>query len=428
MRVSNTELGYLKSVEDSVNEYLKSKEEKPRNGQEMFRVLERALSHIVPGARFHAIVSERKTDDPFIMGIYPDMKELNAKAELLLTYMEEGKDETFMKEWASIKDWVIEIDPRILAKNSLIRVDDGAQFVAIVCHEVGHVLAGNALSLIENYAYQKKAYTKAERMIFSKNALVRKFALPIFVCTLQFRMIWKNPGGNLRDEIMADHYIPDEYREAMVSYVENHILTNPIQSQVITTKSELDADQKTSIAFSKECIRMMSRRRDAIKNSIKMQYDKGNSQYMADLVSDIGKSAMGYDPKTNMTNAVYESTVLRSLERDVESCTKDATTILEGTSVTPRDISILRVQADDINTVDQKLFIVHTIYDYLEALQTQKEKLMRKQGVDASKATFVQDAQIAELNDILQKVMKIDVSGVGDRYGIFIKYPKGYEG
>lgn len=428
MKISNTELGYLKSVEECVDMYLKSKKPRPHREHEIFRVLERALTHIVPDARFHVICSETKTDNPFIMGVYPDPKELNAKAETLLTYMEEGKSEQFMKEWASIKDWIVEVDARILTKGNPICVDDGAQFVAIVCHEIGHVLGGNALSLIENYARQKRMYSKAERMILSKNPLVRKFALPMFVCTSQFRLIWKNANGGVRDEIRADHYIPDEYREAMVSYVENHVLPYPVRTQLITTKSDFDTDQQTSIAFSNESIRMMNRRRDVLKNSIKAQYDKGNSKYMSDLVADIGKNAMGYDPEKDETNAVYERTALDRLKRDVQYCTEAATALLEGASVTPRDIAILRVQVDDIDTVDQKLFIVHTIYDYMEILQAQKEKILKKQSGDPAKATMLQDAQLKELNEILQKVMKIDVSGVGDRYGIFIKYPKGYEG
>lgn len=428
MKVSNSELGYLKSIEDCVNIYLKSPSPKLSKQHAIFRIMERALVHVVPDTRFHVILSDGKTDAPFIMGIFPDVKELNAKAETLLTYMEEGRTEQYMKEWASIKDWIVEVDSRILTKGNPICVDDGEQFVAILCHEVGHVLGGNALSLIENYAYQKRVYTKAEKMILSKNPLIRKFALPMFVCTSQFRLVWRNTNGNLKDEIRADHYIPDEYREAMISYVENHILTNPVRSQLVTTKEDFDNDQKTSIAFSKECIRMMGRRRDVLKNSIKAQYDKGNSEYMSDMVSSIGKEAMGYDPEKDETNLIYENCVMRSLTADVTECTIKATSLLEATSVTPRDISILRVQADDISTVDQKLFIVHTIYDYLEALQAQKEKILKKQGADSSKAAFVQDAQIKELNEILQKVMKIDVSGVGDRYGIFIKYPKGYEG
>ena len=116
--------------------------------------------------------------------------------------------------------------------------------------------------------------------------------------------------------------------------------------------------------------------------------------------------------------------LFRSME-----CTAQATAMLENASVTPRDISILSIQVDDINTVDQKLFVVHTIYDYLEILQAQKEKILKKyNGNSPEKATISQDAMIGQLNEILQRVMKIDVSNVGDRYGIFIKYPKGYEG
>lgn len=429
MKISNTELGYLKSIEDSVDLFLKSKTQTPSSSHEMFRVTERALAHVVPDTRFHVTLSNRTDCAPFIMGVYPDAKELNAKAEVLLTLMEEGKQENFLKEWAAIKDWIVEIDARILTKGSPICVDDGAQFVAILCHEVGHVLGGNPLALVENYAKQKKMYSKAERMILSKNPLIRKCALPMFVCTSQFRIVAKNIGDGMNKEIRADHYIPDEYRESMITYMENHIINNPDKAIFITTKEEFDTEQKTSIAFSRECIRLMRHRRDALKNSIKQQYNKGGSKYMVDMASDIGREAMGYDPSTDSTNTVYENCALRQLNADVMECTAQATAILENASVTPRDISILSIQVDDINTVDQKLFVVHTIYDYLEILEAQKEKILKKyNGNSPEKATISQDAMIGQLNEILQRVMKIDVSNVGDRYGIFVKYPKGYEG
>ena len=428
MKVSNMELDYLRSIEDSVNMYLKSKAPTPSPNHEMIRTTERCLTHIIPDAKFKVIIScKPSTGVPFVMGVYPDMKELNGKADTLLTFMEEGRTEQFMKEWASIKNWVIEVDQRILTKDNPICLDDGAQFVALLCHEIGHVLGGNALGLIENYARQKKMYSRAERMIFSKSPLIRKFTIPIFVCTSQFRLILRNGNSNVRDEIRADHYIPNEYREAMISYVENHIINSPVQGQMIATKDTFDNDQQVSIAFSKECIRMMKHRRDVLKNSIKAQYDKGSSKYMSDMVADIGKEVMGYDPEEDETNFIHENAAMESIERVIDDCTKQARQLLETTSVTPRDISILRVQVDDISTVDQKLFIVHTIYDYIEALQAQKEKILRK-NPESTKATMVQDAQIEELNDILKRVMKVDVSGVGDRYGVFVKYPKGYEG
>lgn len=432
MKVSSTELKFLDTIASSVDSYLKSKNKTINNEHELFRIIARSLPHLTPGMEFNVYIRQvhNLNEDPFIMAIYPDLEELDIKSKSLIELMNEGKTQEFLKEWAEIKKWAVEIDSRILTKGNPLCVDDGRQFVAIMCHELGHALGGNPLKLIENYIYQQKVSNKIGDMIISKNPMIRKFALPMFVHTLQFKIILKHGASNLKEEIRADHYIPNEYREDFISYIEHHILPNPAVSQIVVSGKEFDNEQTVSIKFSKEVIGMMKHRRDVLKNSIKAQYDKGNSEYMKNMVTKIGKSSMGYDPETGETNAVFEGSMLRCLEMDVQEYTTSAQSMLEAASVTARDISILQVQAEDINTVDQKLFVVHTIYDYLEILQTQREKLLKKSSNPELllQKGCPQDAQIKALNDILDKVMKKDVSNVGDRYGIFVKYPKGYEG
>ena len=432
MKVSSTELKFLDTIANSVDSYLKSKNKKINSEHELFRIIARSLPHLTPGMEFNVYVRQMSNlnEDPFIMAIYPDLEELDVKSKSLIELMNEGKTQDFLKEWAEIKKWAVEIDSRILTKGNPLCVDDGRQFVAIMCHELGHALGGNPLRLIENYIYQQKVSNKIGDMIISKNPMVRKFALPMFVHTLQFKIILKNGASNLKEEIRADHYIPNEYREDFIAYIEHHILPNPAVSKIVVSGKEFDNQQTVSIRFSKEVVSMMRHRRDVLKNSIKAQYDNDNSDYMRNMVTKIGKSSMGYDTETGETNSVFEGSMLRCLESDLVEYTNSVQTMLEAASVTARDISILQVQAEDINTVEQKLFVVHTIYDYIEILQTQKEKMLKKSSNPELliQKGCPQDIQIKTLNEILEKVMKKDVSNVGDRYGIFIKYPKGYEG
>ena len=424
------EIKYLSAISDTVNIFLRSKNKTITNNHELIKVIQRCLPHITPGMEFNPyFVNVNSNDNPFILGIYPDLNELDSRSKTMLTYMQEGKTKEFLNEWASIKKWHIEIDANLLTKGHRLCVDDGDQFVALLCHEVGHAMSENPLSLMENYVYSKKVASTIDNMIMSKNPLVRKLALPMYVHTLQFKIILKN-ANSLKEELAADHYVPDEYRGALISYIENHILNSPDQSKIIVSKQDFDNEQLTSIKFSKEAVSLMRKRKEALKNSMKAQYSTSGSEYMKSLVHRIGKLAMGYDPEKDETNAVYEASAMRSLERDVEECTNSAIALIEATDVTPRDISILQVQADDIKTVDQKLFVVHTIYDYIEILEAQRAKMIKKSSnPDALiQHGLPQDEKIKTLYKIRDDVMKINVSDVGDRYGIFVKYPKGYEG
>lgn len=430
MKVSETELKFLAVISERVDRFLKSKNKTLANDSDFVKTIERCLPHLTPGMEFDVyFVNVDSSHNPFILGIYPDVTELETKSATLMQYMMDGKTNDFLKEWASIKNWHIEIDSNILTKGHPLCVDDGDQFVAMLCHEVGHAMSENPLNLMRNYVYSKKTATKLEDMLISKNILVRKFALPMFVHTLQFKIILKRPD-DLKDELAADHYVPDEYRGALISYMENHVINSPDYSSIVVNEKEFDNEQLTSIKFSKEAVGMMKRRREVLRNSMKAQYASGDSKYMKSLVKRIGDVAMGYNVDTDETNTVYESSMLLVLESDFAECEKKIESTMEASDVTMRDISILQVQVDDIKTVDQKLFIVHTIYDYLEILQSNKEKILKKTpNADvANKLVATIDDKTKTLNSILDKVMKIDVSNVGDRYGIFIKYPKGYEG
>lgn len=427
MKVSNLELKYLSTVSNTVDEFLKSKNKTVASNHELFKIISRCLTHVTPDMNFSVnLLLSPHTENPFIMGIYPSLEELDAKSKNLLQYMNEGKTGDFIREWASIKNWVIEIDSRVLTKGNRLCVDDGDQFVALLCHELGHAVSGNPINLMKNYIYQKKILNKVDNMLMVKNPLIRKFALPMFVAMSQFKIVLSGKSKDMREEIMADHYVPEEYREALLSYIENHIITSPESSELIITEEDLNSAQNTAIRFNKEIVGMMQRRRDTIKHSIKAQYDNGSSKYMNSMVSKIGKISMGYNPETDESNDVYEKSMVRTLEKDIMECAEGVSVMMESASVTQRDISVLMLQVDSIETVDQKLFVVHTIYDYLEILQAQREKLLKKssnQGIP-----LPQDNQIKVLNEILEKVMKKNVSDVGDRYGIFVKYPKGYEG
>lgn len=430
MKVSETELKFLHVISDTVNTFLKSKNKTITNNHELLKIIKRCLPHIAPGMEFNPyFVKVDSSNNPFILGIYPDLDELDAKSKIMIEHMDNGKTAEFLKEWASIKKWHIEIDSNVLTKGHRLCVDDGDQFVALLCHEVGHAVSGSPMALMKNYVYSKKVSNKLEAMITSKNPLVRKFALPMFVHTLRFKLVLKD-ADSIREELAADHFVPNEYRGALISYMENHILNSPDYSNIVTTKEDFDNEQRTSINFNKEAIRMMQRRKEVLKSYISAQYSKDDSTYMKDVVARMGKVAMGYNPDTNETNEVYEASSLRCLESDIIESEKKLSDLMESTTVTPRDIAILQVQADDIDTVDQKLFVVHTIYDYLEILHNQKAKILKKSSNPEmlEKAGLVQDEQIKTLNGILDKVMKIDTSKVGDRYGVFVKYPKGYEG
>ena len=94
---------------------------------------------------------------------------------------------------------------------------------------------------------------------------------------------------------------------------------------------------------------------------------------------------------------------------------------------------MLEVEAESIETTDDKLWIIQTIYDYLEAISEQQAKRYKKMGNGKpSKADIDQmmanDARVDRLNKLRAKVMATKVHDMEDHYGVFVRYPRGYEG
>lgn len=432
MQTSNTEMNYIKSIATMVDEYLKSKARTIYESHQLFPYIDRCLPHLVPNKTFHtSLVKVATTNNPFIIRVFPDVAELNNASERLFVAMNEGKSNDFFKAWDGIRTYHIEIDERVLNKDSSLCVDDGNQFVAILCHELGHATFDNPRRVLENHVMMKYTYDKASAMMLNKNPLVRKLCLPMFLCMASFKIVLRDKGRSMHEELRADSFVPDEYREDLISYFDNHILNSPERSTFVISGEEYDSKVKTACTFSKNIIMNVKARRDVLKAGFKQQYETEESPYLKKFVNWLGASSLGYVAETDKTNSCCEESAIRVLEQDEKAINMNVNSVMEASDVTARDISILQVQASDVTTSEQKLFVVHTIYDYLETIQDKRDKILKKHNgsiAEAKKYTATYDQQADQLNAILKQVMAIDTSGDGRKYGLFIKYPKGYEG
>ena len=98
------------------------------------------------------VVKLKPSARTFIMCVYPDPDELEKAATPLMKSINEGKFDQFITVWSKgIKKWCIEIDSRLITKGNPICVDNGDQFVAILSHELGHIIDTHPTHLIYNY-------------------------------------------------------------------------------------------------------------------------------------------------------------------------------------------------------------------------------------------------------------------------------------
>lgn len=382
------------------------------------------------GKRFTVTyIKLQPSEKTFIACCYPDVKELNDMTSSLMSKLNETNTHDFIKTWNSISNWHIEIDERLLQKNSPIAVDNGSQFVAILCHEIGHMLNSFPAALALNYKMNSaKANMMSKALMTNAGRVVMKLCLPMFVCVTGLRILINRPGVELT-EMAADAQVPDKYKSHLIDYTERHILKYPeTASGIVVTPQEYDHEQDKGIEFSRTCISMMKKRSAILKIHLSTFGKLSSSKYLGEMANFLGETVFSTDPRVNFS--IMES-FNRSWDMAVMESDKKLNALCESTDVTERDLLLLQVDIDGMQTLDDKAYVLNVICDYIEALQKKREKAIKK-AKDITKipidATY--EEKMKRLNQMKAQVMatKINSYTNGKEYSVYVKYPDGYEG
>lgn len=429
MKISEHELSMLAIIRDEVNNWLKSSNRRDPKNSSIPKALTQILPKITGGKSFNVVINETSRD-PFIMAIYPDIEELDKKSKELVHILDNPKvfGEEYVKTWCEISKWTLEIDVRILMKDCPLCVRSGDEFVAILCHEIGHVLGEDPYQLSYNYKKRKAQSDKFTKLVTSNSKFARKLLLPMFINTLSFRIV-KKKNNSLHKEIAADAWVPDEYRGSLIKYVEDCILRNPDARWVIKDTESNETDQEVSIKFSEDAIGMMKDRMDVLKKQLTAQYNGcTGSEYHRKMTKFLGKSLSAYNPETEKSDVIMESSLHTAYCKEMVACEEAVEAALESVKVTDRDLTILEVECEEVKTTEDKIYLIHTIYDYIEAIQKENTAKLKKTKDPNIKDFIKNDSRLSRLNKCREVVMNKDTTDVGDQYGVFVRYPKGYEG
>jgi hypothetical protein len=428
---SKSELAQLKIIENEVNSYLNSKQTNPKTAVGVNSALNRVIPMALLPTKKVTITWNDNARTPFIMSITPDISELYKKSEELTNIMSNPKSSNaeFVKKWAEIKEWHIEIDTRVLTKGNRLCVTDGAQFVALLCHEIGHVMTENPIRLISNYKLKSLDFSMLEKLMLSNSKVIRAILLPMYTHTLQFFIVVQDRNDQKQCELAADAYVPDEYKGALVSYMNDHLLIDTDASKLVVDADTFDKEQEVGIELSRDSVEMLRGRRDALNRQIQSQYNSPqSSSFQKNLMKFIGHNLMGYDPESDAYTTMSAKTAFESMyNREYDAQTKAAmVATMEAAKITPRDIDILEVQIDDIKTPEDKMYMIHKMYDYIEAVGAENAKKAKNAKKDIP--DIIKDDRLERLNAMRAKILAKDVTTIGDKYGVFVKYPAGYEG
>lgn len=442
MYLSPANLVWLDAIRDSVDDYLSSK---TNDVSKVLDTLKMAMPRVTrPAMTVTVDIIQPERNTAFIMSIYPDIEELDRASGPIFDKLDQPfrapsdpmknitmlENNDIIRTWSSIKKWHIEIDKRILSKHDRLCVSNGSEFVALLCHELGHVHITNPISLIHNYRMTKAKLRGAEQIAMSKMPNnIKRFLLTAFVHTLSFRIVLLDNLNNSVTEIKADKFVPDQYRPFLVSYMEDHILNSPEQKDIVVSATDFDKEQQTAIQFSRDTIELMRTRHGVLKTRILAQYKLTPSKYLKNLCQYIGNHSLGMKDINNPSESIiYENAVMTRFNDSFDRMIMESKNTPKKSKVSDRDIMILMVEKDSITTPEDKMYVINTIYDFLDIITSEIEKKCEKHPSLNYEEEVNKDKRIRMLNDLRAEVMNIKVTRDGAQYGLFVKYPDGYEG
>ncbi len=93
-------------------------------------------------------------------------------------------------------------------------------------------------------------------------------------------------------------------------------------------------------------------------------------------------------------------------------------------NVTQKDLDLIRVEAEAIESTDDKYYLMEKLHECIEVIETQIEES------ENSKKSNFNRAKLEKLQAYAQEVRSFIINRpIGrKRYGLFVEYPDGYEG
>ena len=417
----NKNIKYLDFIRDKIDQYIAHNYSGNIKGSFIGDNLARACDD---GKIFDVnFIKLQPGEKTFIMCCYPDYEELNQLSESLALNLHET-DDKFRAVWNGIRRWHIEIDERLLKKGTPITVDNGSQFVAILCHELGHILNTFPLKLLWNYRMSEACSSMFYKLLMSDpGKFVVKLLLPIYVIGNSFRILISRPGHEL-EEIRADYMVPDQYKPFLIDYTKNHILTNAeTASGIVMTHKDNDKEIKSGIQFSNQCIQLMKKRSTILSLHLESFGKLSPSKYIGEFCNFLVDAAI---PNELRKQYVF----MEGYQRAFEKAEGKVDAALESIKVTERDMMLLQIDIDSMKSLDDKTYVVNTICDYIEALEKEREKALKKcKDRKTMPPESLVDDRLPRLYKMKQEVMATKITtNDAPMASVYVKYPAGYEG
>lgn len=406
--------------------------------------IERALTRVFD-VEFKVSITDNTKNSLFIVNVFPDMKYVGKFGRALGKSLEheELNSSEIVSEWKSYDKWYLELDSMVLWCTGNM-IFNAADIAAAMIHEITRIVNNQTTPLIIYREFRSSVcdVNRVVRALLTHESKIQKLlSLATLECceSKLFAPVDSKPEDNImRYEInrlgysetydsLVNRLITYGYGAEFVYKTEKDIEKDVhiILIWVTTTISELEFNKKRlRETLETETARAVS---DIVKRAledIRAEFFEGAQDSYRLLLSEQWNDK----PVDKYGEMVAFENLIKSCKRIIKEAT---TNIFDKNGklkkISQLDIDVIAVDVDAIETHDDKIYVLDRIYNNLQIVEAGLDYIEsgdNKNRVSQNKNTLLDmKKQLEELRKATLATRIID-----KQYGVFIKYPKGYEG
>lgn len=406
-----------------------------KNVNASIKKIERVLSRFF-GIKFTINISNNTTHEFFGMNIYPSISTMDTIIDSIVA--DKSSSETIAKLWQKNDEWFLEIDSILLYDKSLNA--NPSEITAILLHEIGHIVYSNTVPsrLNKILRYKMIELDHITKKMVTTDKIRKLFNLSIIeACSSKsFSYV------NVNKERLADKFaVKYGYGEDLDNFI-TKLIASRGNSLINRTDEELDNDVKSIVNWTIQNTEELEFRKKKLRVELKTTMLKTPSDFVKKNVDYIYKSFFG-DVSDKYRELLSESYVsnprdtLAEIKEDqyLESFRKRI--ITEAISdlfdsygkvkkISQTDIDILYVELDKIETNDDKIYALDRVSEKLDIVNTGLDYIATGREKKVSQSASTLNSYKKQLEELRERILKTKI--VEKSYGVFIKYPRGYEG
>lgn len=423
-----------KYIEECIG-YIKQNDEKEEN---ILRI-ERALSRIFD-IEFKVLVSDNTTGEFYGVHVFPTYENLNKVSKAIL--VDKSESANIVSIWQTSPMWYIEIDSILISDIS--KSFNPSDIVSLMIHEIMRTIYSDVSPRIINdvFRYEYMKLNAEMRALFS-NAKIQQILNLVIIesCVSKCYNYINDDNVELKicEDAICKFGYKDDYNRTLdkiIRYFNNDLINR--------TYKEVKKDLTVVINWAIENIRQLECTKEDLKYALKTEMLRTNSTIVKNYIRKLYRfffegiisqyrvllSEQFTDTPKDVVSEIQAMESLMTLYKKI--VTEASGNIFDKNGkikkISQLDIDVLSVDAERIETADDKIYLLDRLYIMLQTVEAGLEYLESDNKMDKSKVTQSKSTLLDMQKQLLRLREQILATRIIEKeYGVFVKYPKGYE-